>query len=216
MFKRSAFIFLLAASMILTAENGMQTDVFKAAGGALRITFIGHASLLFQYRGPQQLADLNIYVDPDGRLADFSRLPKADLILVSHQHGDHFDARAIEALLKPGARRGCSLVVLHRLRPLLPERELERAELVGLEATARLEPVAEGEELERRHRLEDVELGDEHLEDGEHALERVTNADVIARLEQRLEPVELVQDLLEPELVDLVHHDEQRLVVLGG
>jgi L-ascorbate metabolism protein UlaG (beta-lactamase superfamily) len=101
MFKRSAFIFLLAASMILTAQNGMQTDVFKTAGGVLRITFIGHASLLFQYREAHQPADLNIYVDPDGRLADFSRLPKADLILVSHQHGDHFDARALETLRQP-------------------------------------------------------------------------------------------------------------------
>jgi len=98
MFKRSAFIFLLAASMIAAAQDGLQSDVFKAAGGVLRITFIGHASLLFQYRAAHQAADLNIYVDPDGRLADFSHLPKADLILVSHQHGDHFDARAIETL----------------------------------------------------------------------------------------------------------------------
>lgn len=98
MFKRSAFIFFLAAGTIMTAQNGLQTDVFKCEGGVVRITFIGHASLLFQFRPAGQVADLNIYVDPDGRLADFSKLPKADLILVSHQHGDHFDAKAIETL----------------------------------------------------------------------------------------------------------------------
>ena len=70
----------------------LSTDVFKTAAGDLRITFIGHGSLLFTYQG------LTIYVDPDGRLADFSRLPKADLILVTHQHGDHFDPAAIESL----------------------------------------------------------------------------------------------------------------------
>jgi L-ascorbate metabolism protein UlaG (beta-lactamase superfamily) len=96
--KRSAFIIFLAASMIVAAQNGFESDVFKTAGGALRITFIGHASLLFQFRPASQAHDLNIYVDPDGRLADFSRLPKADLVLVTHQHGDHFDPKAIETL----------------------------------------------------------------------------------------------------------------------
>jgi L-ascorbate metabolism protein UlaG (beta-lactamase superfamily) len=98
MFKRSAFFLLLAAGMIMAAQNGLQSDVFKSAGGVLRITFIGHASLLFQFKPAHQAADLTIYVDPDGRLADFSQLPKADLILVTHQHYDHFDATAIETL----------------------------------------------------------------------------------------------------------------------
>jgi hypothetical protein len=98
MFKRFACILFLAASMIAAAHNGLESDVFKTAGGVLRITFIGHASLLFQFRPAQQTRDLNIYVDPDGRLADFTSLPKADLILVSHQHGDHFDPRTIETL----------------------------------------------------------------------------------------------------------------------
>jgi len=99
------FVVLLAASMTAAAQGGFASDVFKSAGGDLRITFIGHASLLFQFAG------LNIYVDPDGRLADFGAMPKADLILVTHAHGDHFDARAIEALRRDGtsvfAAPGC-------------------------------------------------------------------------------------------------------------
>jgi L-ascorbate metabolism protein UlaG (beta-lactamase superfamily) len=102
MFKRSAWFFLLAASMIAASQNGLESDVFKTAGGVLRITFIGHASLLFQFRPAPQAGELNIYVDPDGRRADFAAMPKADLILVSHQHGDHFDPRAIEALRQAG------------------------------------------------------------------------------------------------------------------
>ena len=37
----------------------------------------------------------------------------------------------------------------------------------------------------------------------------------VAGLQRALQPVELVQQLLEPELVDLVDDDEEHLVVLG-
>jgi L-ascorbate metabolism protein UlaG (beta-lactamase superfamily) len=96
--KRLCFSFFLAASIAVMAQNSFETDVFKTAGGVLRITFIGHASLLLQLQQPQHPAELNIYVDPDGHLADFATLPKADLVLVTHQHGDHFDPQAIAAL----------------------------------------------------------------------------------------------------------------------
>jgi L-ascorbate metabolism protein UlaG (beta-lactamase superfamily) len=96
--RKIAFSFFLAAAVALMGQNGFETDVFKTEGGVLRITFIGHASLLLQYQRPQKPAGPTIYVDPDGRLADFSRLPKADLVLVTHAHGDHFDPQAIAAL----------------------------------------------------------------------------------------------------------------------
>src|SRR5438309_375413 len=78
-----------------------------------------------------------------------------------------------------------------------------------------LEAVAERQELERRQRLEDVDLGDQHLEDREDALEGVERARAVVGAQQLLEIVELVQHLLEPQLVHLVHDDEQRFVVLG-
>ena len=96
------------------------------------------------------------------------------------------------------------------------EHELELAELVGLEAARLLEARAERLELERRHGLEDVELRHQHLQDGEDALERVLGAVGLVGVEQAPHVVELVQDLLEPQLVDLVDHDEEHLVVLGA
>jgi hypothetical protein len=96
-----------------------------------------------------------------------------------------------------------------------PQLELELAELVRLETAPLLEPLAKGHELERRHRLEDVELRDQHLQDREHPLEGVLHARQVARREEALDVVDLVQDLLEPELVDLVDDDEQHLVVFG-
>ena len=36
-----------------------------------------------------------------------------------------------------------------------------------------------------------------------------------SRCEQHVDPIDLVEDFLEPELVDLVNDDEEQLVVLG-
>ena len=72
--------------------------------------------------------------------------------------------------------------------------------LIGLKPAGRLEPLAERLELERRHRLENVELRDQDLEDGEDALERVLRA-------KRIAPVEHGDDV--------VDDDEEHLVMLG-
>ena len=73
--------------------NGMyETDLLPTGAGDLEITFIGHASLLFEFGGKV------IYSDPYGQAGDFSKLPKADLILIGHEHGDHFDLPLIDQL----------------------------------------------------------------------------------------------------------------------
>ncbi len=74
------------------AQKQFPEDVFKTSGGDLRITFIGHATLMFTYDGKV------IHVDPVSSYADYARLPKADLILITHEHGDHLDAKAVQAV----------------------------------------------------------------------------------------------------------------------
>lgn len=61
-------------------------------GSEAAIRFFGHASLAIGVN------DRWIYVDPVSDHADYSRLPKAGLILITHHHGDHFDRAAVEAL----------------------------------------------------------------------------------------------------------------------
>jgi L-ascorbate metabolism protein UlaG (beta-lactamase superfamily) len=39
-----------------------------------------------------------IHIDPFSRLADYDRLPKADIVFVTHQHGDHLDLKALESI----------------------------------------------------------------------------------------------------------------------
>jgi L-ascorbate metabolism protein UlaG (beta-lactamase superfamily) len=74
------------------AGNNFETDVVKTAGGKLEITFIGHGTLMFSFGGKI------IHVDPFSRLADYSKLPQADLILLTHEHRDHLDMKALERL----------------------------------------------------------------------------------------------------------------------
>ena len=63
-------------------------------GGSVNVSFIGHGTLMFEYDG------LIIHVDPVSREADYADLPKADIILVTHEHGDHLDLRAIGQVRK--------------------------------------------------------------------------------------------------------------------
>ena len=83
-----------------TVAADYQTDTFKTKGGKeVVIMAIKHASLRIQYDG------LEIQVDPVAEYApstDYSAFPKADVILVTHEHFDHFDRGAIAALKKDG------------------------------------------------------------------------------------------------------------------
>ena len=83
-------------------ETMFEEDVIKTETGDLKITFLGHASLLFACQGKV------IYVDavgsPSGTPVDYSKLPKADIILVTHEHFDHLDPKAISVLRKEQTR----------------------------------------------------------------------------------------------------------------
>ena len=94
MVKQILFIGLLCISIETTgfAENTFETDVVKTAKGDLQITFIGHGSLMFAF------GDKIIHVDPFSRLTDYSKLPQADMILLTHEHRDHLDLKALEHL----------------------------------------------------------------------------------------------------------------------
>jgi L-ascorbate metabolism protein UlaG (beta-lactamase superfamily) len=79
---------VMAAPML--AHNVFEKDTIQTKAGALEITFIGHGTLMMIWNGKI------IHVDPYGKLADYSKLPKAALVLITHEHGDHFDTKALE------------------------------------------------------------------------------------------------------------------------
>ncbi|UCF65915.1 MAG: MBL fold metallo-hydrolase [bacterium] len=75
-------------------QDSFQTDTIRTGEGELTITFIGHGTLMFTFKGKV------VHVDPVSRYADYSSMPKADLILVTHHHGDHLDSSAIVQVSK--------------------------------------------------------------------------------------------------------------------
>jgi L-ascorbate metabolism protein UlaG (beta-lactamase superfamily) len=76
----------------MTAKSATSTDILETSAGEVHFFPLGHASVRLTFAG------MEIYIDPFTRIADFSRMPKADWILITHEHHDHFDPEAIRAL----------------------------------------------------------------------------------------------------------------------
>lgn len=92
--KSSIFIVILFFCIVYFAAAGQEfeEDIIKTSLGDLKITSLGHGTLIFTF------SEKIIHIDPCGRYADYSQLPKADLILVTHEHGDHLDPKVIETI----------------------------------------------------------------------------------------------------------------------
>jgi L-ascorbate metabolism protein UlaG (beta-lactamase superfamily) len=82
----------------LPDTNALTGDHLMTADGGVVIHPIDHATLLLGWNGKA------IYTDPvtkgysSGQTQDYRSLPRADLILVTHDHTDHFDTACITAI----------------------------------------------------------------------------------------------------------------------
>jgi L-ascorbate metabolism protein UlaG (beta-lactamase superfamily) len=89
---------MLAGAGVMSAQEKFQKDSIVTSEGNLEITFVGHATLMFEYNGKI------VHVDPVSREADYSKMPKADIILVTHEHGDHLDPDVLKILQKDNTK----------------------------------------------------------------------------------------------------------------
>ena len=85
------------------AVSRYETETFQTPGGrTVTVTLIKHGTLALCFDGHW------IHVDPVsglGKPTDYAaEFPKADLILVTHEHGDHLDPEALKALSGEGTR----------------------------------------------------------------------------------------------------------------
>ena len=80
-------------------EDGFQMDEFKTQSGkSVKFYAIKHGSLRIAYNGIE--FEVDPVTDLDGNKTDYHKLPKADYILITHEHYDHYDKTAIDALEK--------------------------------------------------------------------------------------------------------------------
>jgi len=89
-----SLVALSALSPIRAAATpNHQSDVVETSKGALRITPLFHGSVMLEFGGKI------IHVDPWGQ-ADYTGIPQADMILITHTHADHMDQAILKTLRK--------------------------------------------------------------------------------------------------------------------
>jgi L-ascorbate metabolism protein UlaG (beta-lactamase superfamily) len=101
---KRALLILIFSAMLVPAHSQEipEFDKIPTSAGTLELHFIGHGSLMFKING------FVIYIDPARSSGNYDFLPKGDLILVTHEHGDHLDPQLIADLKKPGTLLFCN------------------------------------------------------------------------------------------------------------
>ena len=111
-----------------------QDTLVARDGSQITLTFFAHASLAVAWQGK------NIYLDPVGENIRWEKLPKADVILISHSHYDHFDMAVVEALRGENCHIICTKEVAeafeHDCITMVPGAVAQPIEGVRVEATA--------------------------------------------------------------------------------
>lgn len=125
MFALFFMVFFLIVSTGL-AEQKFETDVIKTQAGDLTITFIGHGTLMFNFNGKI------FHVDPWSKLADYSKLPKADFIVITHEHQDHLDVDTINKIRTKDTMIVCNEKSQKKIRQSLAMRNGDKKNLNGV------------------------------------------------------------------------------------
>ena len=99
----SGGIMAWTANKMPTTTDTHERDVFLTKSGkSVQFFALMHASIRIVYDGKE------IEIDPVSQLGerkvDYSLFPKADYILVTHEHGDHFNQETIATLSKDATR----------------------------------------------------------------------------------------------------------------
>lgn len=84
-----AVMFIFTLNSYVSAKKEYEKDSLLTSTGPLEVTFVDHGTLMLQFGG------MVIHVDPVAKYIDYSTIPKADIIVLTHHHGDHLEAEAL-------------------------------------------------------------------------------------------------------------------------
>jgi L-ascorbate metabolism protein UlaG (beta-lactamase superfamily) len=74
--------------------DGHSGNSFETPKGPIKVHSIAHASVIMETPAG------TVFVDPVGDPARYGGKPAPDLILITHEHGDHFNAETVTGILK--------------------------------------------------------------------------------------------------------------------
>ncbi len=78
------------------ADGHAADNTFQTSKGMIKVHPIGHASVILET--PIGV----LYIDPVGDPSSYADKPAADAILITHHHGDHFNADTLAAVVGEG------------------------------------------------------------------------------------------------------------------
>lgn len=110
-----------AGRSVLAQAGTLSGDTYPTSEGQIVVHPVSHASLVLGT--PAGV----IYADPVGGPDPYEGLPAPDLILITHEHGDHYDAKTLQAIAGTRAR----LVTNPAVLGMLPDALRARASALG-------------------------------------------------------------------------------------
>ncbi len=109
-------------ALATAANHSGGGDMYDTAGGGKLVVHpVQHASLVMET--PAGV----VYVDPVGGAELYESLPRPDLIMITHEHGDHYDVPTLEAL----AGESTVLVTNPAVHGMLPDALKSKATMIG-------------------------------------------------------------------------------------
>jgi L-ascorbate metabolism protein UlaG (beta-lactamase superfamily) len=122
-------IFLCSVLLInipAISQKHFEKDTIDTPDGKLTIHFIGHGTLMFEFQNKV------IHVDPWSQFADYKKLPKADIILITHQHPDHLDNAAIKSIMKKNTKTIVNGAVFEILKKGMVMKNGDKSKVEGI------------------------------------------------------------------------------------
>ena len=131
-------LLIFAAVMtFICCQAAQKVDEFTTKSGKkVTITCIKHACIEINYNGTE------IQVDPVGfgvqPTTDYNQFPKANIILITHEHKDHFDREAITCVRTPATSIYSNTAVYNMFRNSIP---LKNGDSIQYAADIKIEAV---------------------------------------------------------------------------